>query len=200
MRNRWIAALLILFVAQSLVIALLWGKKPQPVARTPIPTLIPATLPAPPVSVQQVSFVQGPCQIAALDLIGAWVEAGKPESDSFDFTDIEGTACQASFHPDVLPLFTEPNVWFAGAIACRTCHGPDLETSAAQMDLSSYEGILAGSRRSSAKQSGESILDNTAGWEKSKLYIQIFTRQMPMGRPSDSPQKGPIVSVGQLKE
>lgn len=200
MRNRWIVAFLILFVAQSLVMALLWGQQSQSVERTPIPTLISATLPAPPVAAQQASFTQGACSIAALDLIGAWVEAGKPESESFDFTDIEGTACQASFHPDVLPLFTEPNVWFAGAIACRTCHGPDLETSAAQMDLSSYEGILAGSRRSSAAQSGESILNNVAGWEKSKLYIQIFTRQMPIGRPSDSPQKGPIVNIGQLEE
>lgn len=200
MKKRWIAAILILLVVQSLVMALLWGRKPQAIERTPIPTLAQATLPVLPARVQQVQFGRGECRVAALDLIGAWVKTGKPQAEPFEFVDLEGVACQASFQMDVQPLFTEPNIWFAGAIACSTCHGPNLQTSAARMDLSTYAGILAGARRPSADQQGEDILGSAADWEKSRLYIQLFTRQMPIGRPPDSPQKGPILTVGQLKE
>ncbi|NMB86884.1 MAG: hypothetical protein GYA17_00910 [Chloroflexi bacterium] len=175
-----------------------WGGA-ETVQRTPIPTLIPATAVAAPVLYQQTNVIQGDCPIAALDLIGAWVTAGKPETDPFEFQGMDGSTCQGTFEDDIHPLFTVPNLWFTGAIACSSCHGPEVNQSAAQMDLSTYAGVLAGSRRESPDDpKGEDILGSDTSWEESKLYIQIFTRQMPMGRPIDSPQKGPTVHAGTL--
>ena len=165
--------------------------------RTPIPTPIPATLPAPRGSIQLTSFGRGQCAINALDLIAAWVAAGVPESDPFDFQSLKNEACQATFPADVQPLFQEPNVWFPGAIACTACHGDNVKASSAQMSLTTYAGIMAGSRRTDPNASGNNILkDKNGSFEKSLLYNMIFTRQMPMGRPQDSPQKGPVVYVG----
>jgi len=56
-----------------------------PVERTPIPTLIPATLPVRNVSM---SGTVSKCQVAAVNLIGAWVSAGYPETSLFTFTDV----------------------------------------------------------------------------------------------------------------
>jgi hypothetical protein len=165
-------------------------------AHTPIPTLVRATLPV--LSPQkEARAIQGECKIAALDLIGAWVQAGKPQSDPFDFKSADGKDCQGDFAADVQPLFNQPNLWFPGALACSACHGPDLQKSAAKMDLSTYEGILAGSRRSSPNAAGQDIL--AGPWEKSRLYTMLFTRQMPIGRPPDSPAKGPEISAGKAK-
>jgi hypothetical protein len=64
--------------------------------------------------------------------------------------DINGTSCQATF-TDIQPLFLEANLWYAGALACASCHNSDISAASANMDLSSYAGILAGSRRTSAE-------------------------------------------------
>jgi hypothetical protein len=167
---------------------------------TPIPTLIPATLPAPRGEVVMASFGRGDCPIMALDLLAAWVKAGHPESAPFEIQSLTSITCQASFPVDVLPLFKEPNVWFAGSIACVSCHGDTVKTSAAQLSLATYAGIVAGSRRADPNAPGKSILDDGSGnFEKAQLYTKIFTRQMPMGRPQDSPPKGPVVFVGKKK-
>jgi hypothetical protein len=170
------------------------------VKRTPIPTSIPATLPAPLGFIQLTSFGRGQCAINALDLIAAWVAAGTPESDPFDLQSLKNETCQASYPADVQPLFQEPNVWFSGAIACTSCHGDEVKTSSAQMSLTTYGGIMAGSRRTDPNAKGHDILKGSDGtFEKSLLYNMIFTRQMPMGRPQDSPQKGPVVYVGKKR-
>lgn len=134
---------------------------------TPIPTLIPATLPA-------MEMVSAPaeasdkCHVAGADLIGAWVEAGSPASDPFEFTDANDVACEATFE-DVLPLFTQSNLWYSGSLSCNSCHSVTLAVSPAQLDLSSYEGILAGSRRADDASKGTDILGG-GNWKSSLLY------------------------------
>lgn len=134
---------------------------------TPIPTLIPATLPA-------MEMNQGPvaasdqCYVSGVDLVGAWVEAGSPDADSFEFTDANGVNCEATFE-DVLPLFTRSNLWYSGSLSCSSCHSVALAISPAQLDLSSYEGILAGSRRVDDAPKGTDILGG-GNWESSVLY------------------------------
>jgi hypothetical protein len=161
---------------------------------TPIPTLAAATLPAPDFSVQ--TTAQNRCRIAAVNLIGAWVSAGYPETDTFTFTDIDGQECEGTFPDDVHPVFMESNVWYPGALSCSSCHNSDLAISSSQMDLTSYEGILAGSRRTSPDAPGNDILGG-GDWESSLLYDVLFVRKfMPLGRPPDVPAEGPVVFAG----
>jgi len=133
---------------------------------TPVPTLIPATLP-----VMDMEMTAAPasdkCRLAAADLIGAWVDAGSPETDSFEFTDLNGVNCEAAFE-EVLPLFTQSNSWYSGSLSCASCHSVNLAVSPAQLDMSSYEGILAGSRRADDAPKGTDILGG-GNWEASLL-------------------------------
>lgn len=165
-------------------------------SRTPIPTLIPATLPAPKMGALPISFGDGECKVAALDLIGAWVKAGKPQEKTFSFSSITNTECEGAFPNDIQPLFKQPNIWYAGAIACVTCHGEEVSQSPAGLSLVNYQNILSGSQRTDANSKGNDILGDDTTWEKSKMYIKIFTRQMPVGRPPTSPEKGPVINAG----
>jgi hypothetical protein len=215
---RFIAILAVVFIVQLGLMALVWNSPPVKAQRaytptptrtpiplepsaTPIPTLLPASQGAPTRQVVgQVSFDIGQCSISALDLIGAWVKAGADEKAAFDFTDsLSGKTCSGTYPEDVSPLFSEPNIWFAGAIGCITCHGADIKQAAANLSLASLAGIKAGSRRTDPTASGQDILGDAATWEKSKLYFMIFNRLMPVGRPGTSPQVGPIVKVGVVK-
>lgn len=165
---------------------------------TPIPTLAAATLPAPDFSVQSQALNR--CRIAAVNLIGAWVSAGYSETEPFTFTDIDGQTCEATFEEDVHPVFTESNLWYPGSLSCSSCHNPDMTVSSAQMDLSTYEGILAGSRRTSADAQGNDILGG-GDWESSLLHDVLFVRKfMPLGRPPDVPAEGPVVFAGTVVE
>lgn len=165
---------------------------------TPIPTLAAATLPAPDFSVQ--SPASNRCRIAAVPLIGAWVSAGYSKTEPFTFTDIDGQTCEATFEQDVHPVFTESNLWYPGSLSCSSCHNPDIAVASAQMDLSTYEGILAGSRRTSPDAKGNDILGG-GDWEVSLLYDVLFVRKiMPLGRPPDVPAEGPVVFAGTAVE
>lgn len=138
------------------------------VARTPVPTLIPATLPA--VVVESLGPVQADtCYVAAADLMGAWVDAGSSDTEVFQFADANGQECEATFE-DVKPLFVEANLWYSSeSLSCISCHSVDLKVSPAQLDLSSYEGILAGSRREEGAAKGTDILGG-GKWTSSLLY------------------------------
>lgn len=138
-----------------------------PVAGTPIPTLIPATLPVLPMESGAPASAET-CPVAAVDLVGAWVEAGASDTEAFQFEDANGQACEASFE-DVKPLFVNSNLWYSGSLSCTSCHSVDLAVSPAQLDLSSYEGILAGSRRADDASKGTDILGG-GNWESSLLY------------------------------
>jgi len=134
---------------------------------TPIPTMIPATLPAMEMN-EAPAATSDECYVSGINLVGAWVEAGAPEADSFEFTDANGVNCEAAFE-DVLPLFTQSNLWYSGSLSCSSCHSVTLAVSPAQLDFSSYEGILAGSRRADDAPKGTDILGG-GDWESSVLY------------------------------
>jgi len=138
-----------------------------PVARTPIPTMIPATLPAMEIE-SSAATAPDKCHVAGVDLVGAWVEAGASDTEAFQFEDVDGQQCEAAFE-DVLPLFTQSNLWYSGSLSCSSCHSVSLAVSPAQLDLSSYEGILAGSRRADDAPEGTDILGG-GKWESSLLY------------------------------
>lgn len=143
-----------------------------PVERTPIPTLIPATMPAMEITTGQIA-VSDQCRIIAVDLIGAWVAAGSSETDIFQFIDSNGKNCEATF-AEVKPLFVEANLWYSGSLSCVSCHSVDVSVSPAQLDLSSYAGIIAGSHRADAESSGTDIL-GAGSWKSSLLYQFIST-------------------------
>ena len=98
------------------------------------------------------------------------MKVGKPEKDAFVFQSVDGVACHAMFAVDVQPLFSEPNVWYTGAIACASCHGENVAISADRMSLTSYASILAGARCKDQNSPGTNILDDGKGnWNKSSL-------------------------------
>lgn len=138
------------------------------VSRTPVPTLLPATMTAPETNADQVAEIseQGRCVVSSVDLVGAWVAAGSPEANAFSFTDLQGQTCEAKF-AEVLPLFVEPNRF--AEFSCASCHSADLTIARAQLDLSSHEGFVAGSRRTDASSKGTDIL-GAGEWESSLLY------------------------------
>jgi hypothetical protein len=142
------------------------------VDRTPIPTLLPATLPVQDTSSSEMT-VSVHCRVQATDLIGAWVDAGAPETASFEFTDMDGQNCSSTFE-EVKPLFVESNFWYPGSLSCVSCHSVDVTISPAQLDLSSYEGIMAGSRRENADSEGTDILGD-GNWESSLLFEYLTT-------------------------
>jgi len=138
------------------------------VERTPIPTYIPATLPVMESSSESMGTASDQCQVAAVDLIGAWADAGASETDAFQFTDANGQNCESTF-AEVKPLFIEGNLWYSGSLSCVSCHSENVAVSPAQLDLSSYQGIIAGSRRADAESDGTDIL-SSGSWESSILY------------------------------
>jgi len=166
-----------------------------PIIHTPIPTLIPATLPVPELGGE--AAASNKCTVTARVLLAAWVSSGYPETDQFQFTDTNGATCEASY-ADLSPLFTEANLWYSGSQACVSCHHSDIATASANMDLSSYAGILAGSRRSSPEAKGNDILGG-GDWEKSKLNDMLFiSKKMPFGRPAGAvPEDGPTILAGE---
>ena len=172
------------------------------VPRTPVPTLAAATLPAPDFSVSSPAIKR--CSVAAVNLIGDWVSAGYSETEPFTFTDVNGNSCEANFTDDVQPLFLESNVWYPGSLSCTSCHGPDLAVAFMNMNLSTYEGILAGSGRPNGEPQGNDILGG-GDWQQSLMYQMLYAPNgttaigrpaMPLGRPAEVPAEGPIIFAG----
>lgn len=69
------------------------------VDRTPVPTLIPATMPAmqPETSLEEEVTTQELCEVNAQSIIEAWVISDVSESQTFQFTDANGLTCQTTF-------------------------------------------------------------------------------------------------------
>ncbi len=154
---------------------------------TPIPTLIPATLPAPDYAAAAADLR---CETTPVDLLGAWVAAGAPETEAFPFVDqATGAACQATFAKDIMRLFNEANLWYSGAPSCTTCH---VAGAAAQggLDLTTYAGLLAGSTNTADLLAG-------GNWEAARLREVLVTGYMPLGRPPDVPPNGPTILIGE---
>ena len=167
----------------------------QPIVeRTPVPTLAAATLPAPDFSISKTTVSH--CRVAAVNLIGDWVSAGYSDTKAFTFTDVDGKTCEANFKNDVQPVFLEANLWYPGALACASCHQSDLSIASAQLDLSSYQGMLKGSMRTSPDAKGQDIFGG-GNWEQSKLYEVLYVNKTePLGRPPSLPAEGPIIFAG----
>jgi len=161
---------------------------------TPIATILPATMPAR--TQNPVHTEQKKCTASADTLLAAWVDNGYSDTVSFIFSDSQGATCQASFS-QIQVLFTESNLWYSGALACISCHHADISTASARMDLSSYAGIVAGSRRTSEDKPGNNILGD-GNWQKSKLREMLFVlKKMPFGRPEGAvAEAGPVIQVG----
>ncbi len=139
----------------------------------------------------------------AVDLIGAWVDAGAPKTDSFDYKGVDGNTYQATFEVDILPLFTQNGAWFENSPSCSSCHFAASENSAHQMDLTSYEGIRTGPD-SIESPPGESILGESApnkgdfNWDSSKLRERLRNNRMPPGWQFDITEgnrNGPCVEL-----
>jgi hypothetical protein len=161
------------------------------VVRTSVPTLIPAS------HVEDVNggepvedFSQ--CPVAATDLIGAWVTAGSPESEPFPFTDASGNPCEGTYADDIQHLFVENNFWYANALGCTSCHNAELTERSGGLDLSSYEGVLAGTNRSYEGATGTDILGD-GDWEVSRLHdVLLEQRLVPAGHSPDLPPVEPV--------
>ena len=165
------------------------------VVRTPIPTLIPfGESRAQPVAPED-GFDQ--CQVAATDLIGAWVSAGHPETEAFSFTDLNGQDCEATF-ADVQPLFVENSVWYPGSLGCTSCHNAELTDRSAGLDLSSYEAISLGTRRVAESTSPGTDIFGSGEWEGSLLHDFLVNHGLtPDGHSPDVEPSNPILYAGQ---
>jgi hypothetical protein len=140
----------------------------------------------------------------AVDLIGAWVEAGVPKTDAFNYVGMDGNTHKATFAADILPLFTTDGVWFEGSQACSGCHFGAGENSYHEMNLTTYEGIRAGADVLE-EPPGVSILGESEpgkgdlDWEHSKLRGRLRNNRMPPGWMFDLTEEnrnGPCVTVG----
>ena len=166
------------------------------VDRTPIPTLIPASHSESPLGASPLEF--NACQVAARDLIGAWVSADSPESEPFAFSDVSGNPCEGTFSADIQPLFVENSLWYAGAIGCVSCHNSALSDRSAGLDLTTYEAITLGAGRvEGATSAGNDILGG-GNWESSRLYDVLVNQGLvAKGHAADQPAADVVIFAGQ---
>jgi hypothetical protein len=155
------------------------------VIRTPIPTLIPVSHSVAPTSAPARGEFNA-CQVAAADLIGAWVTAGSPETGAFPFTDVNGQPCAGTFPNDVNRLLVDNSVWHTGQIGCVSCHNAEKTDRNGGLDLTTYKGILAGAN-------GKDILGG-GKWESSALHdVLVVQGLVPEGHSPDAPPVPPVI-------
>jgi hypothetical protein len=171
------------------------GQAAQKVERTPIPTLIPAAHSEAQMGEGAAEFNK--CEVAATDLIGAWIAAESPETESFTFSDVNGDPCEGMYAADIQPLFVENSLWYKGAIGCVSCHNADLSERSAGLDLTTYAAIAMGSGRADAASKGSDILGGGV-MDKSVLY-DVLVKQglVSAGHSADSPAVALMVFAGQ---
>jgi len=153
----------------------------QPIVRTPIPTLIPASHSESNMEMEAVEFEK--CQITALDLVGAWVSADAPEEDVFSFTDVNDQACEGSYADDVQSLLVDNSVWQSGSLGCVSCHNAELSNRSADLDLTSYDVL-----------SSDDVLGSN--WESSSLYKYLGMSLTADGHSSDTSAGNPLIFAG----
>jgi len=144
-----------------------------------------------------------PGAIKAVDLLGAWVGAGAPNG-SFSYTDLSGSATDASFDKDILPLFTTDGIWGEDTAACTSCHFDNSEDSYHEMDLSSYDGIMKGgdvlSDPPGVPLFGQSKVGATDyDWGHSKLRGRLRNNRMPPGVEFDITEENRDGPNGEVK-
>ena len=147
----------------------------QIVVRTPIPTLIPPSRAGSQGGENVPEFNK--CQVAATDLIGAWVSAGSSETEAFPFTNVNGEPCEGMFAEDIQPLFVENSLWYPGSIGCVSCHNADQPDRNSGLDLTSY----------AAMTSGTDIFGG-GDWETSILHEVLLNQKLvPEGHAKEEP-------------
>ncbi len=139
------------------------------------------------------------CDLNAVGLLEAWVNAGAKKTESFNYG---GQA--VNFERDVKQLFTEGNMWYNGSAPCSSCHFGNTDLSYHEMDLGSYEGIMKGGDVVS-NPPGVPLLGHSAtgetdyDWEHSKLRERLRNNRMPIGIAFDITEEnrdGPMVLHG----
>ncbi len=134
--------------------------------------------------------------VYAVDLIGAWVNAGATAGD-FPWTDEAGAEHSADFETDVLPLFTTEDAWYEGSQACTECHFDNSADSRHEMNLSNLAGILLGADVVSSPPGAPVVVPGD--WEASKLRARLRDNRMPPGWEFDieeTNRDGPLLKVG----
>ncbi|MBI3165868.1 MAG: hypothetical protein HYZ24_14390, partial [Chloroflexi bacterium] len=191
----------VLLVVLAFVLAACGGATPPP---TEEPTAPPTEAPTATEAPTEAPTDESGAAAYAVDLIAAWVEGGSPETEAFDYTGVDGNTYQATFAVDIQPLFTQNNVWFEGSQACVGCHFAASENSYHQLNMSTYEGIIAGAD-SLESPPGVSILGQAEvgkgdfDWDHSKLRERLRNNRMPPGWEFDITEEnrnGPCVEVG----
>ena len=154
------------------------------IVRTPIPTLIPHSRSSSQAGEEMTEFNK--CQVAATDLIGAWVSAGSSETEAFPFSDVNGEPCEGMFAEDIQPLFVENSLWYPGSIGCISCHNPDQPDRNAGLDLTSYEAMSA-----------STDIFGGGDWETSLLHeVLVNQKLVPEGHAKESPGDPVFVFAG----
>ena len=153
----------------------------QPVDRTPIPTLIPASHSESDMEVVAMEYEK--CQVAALDLVGAWASADAPEADAFAFTDVNGQSCEGTYVDDIQHLFVDNSVWQPGSLGCVSCHNAELSNRSADLDLTSYEVLTS-----------DGVLGSN--WEGSSLYKYLVMSLTADGHSTDTSAGNPLLFAG----
>jgi len=179
----------------------------QIVKRTPVPTLIPVKgSQAQPLQPTQNVAEFNQCQVSAIDLVGAWISAGHPETEAFPFTDLNGQSCEGTF-ADVQPLFVENSLWFPGSQGCTSCHNADLTDRSKGLDLSTYEAISLGTRRVQGASSPGTDVFGGGDLEKSLLYQALTTQPLAVvtnnglatqTHSKEAPPRNPILFAGKV--
>ena len=153
----------------------------QPIERTPIPTLIPASHSES--NMEMGAFEFEKCEIAALDLVGAWALADAPETESFAFTDAHGQSCEGTYVDDIQHLFVDNSVWQSGSLGCISCHNAELSNRSADLDLTSYDVLTS-----------DDVLGSN--WENSSLYKYLGMSLTADGHSADASAGNPIIFAG----
>ena len=165
---------------------------------TPIPTLIPSSHMEANVDMGLTEFKK--CQVAALDLVGAWVSAESPETEPFSFTDVNGLACEATYMDDIQPLFVENSIWSTGSLGCVSCHNAELSTRSAGLDMTTYAALGLGSQRADANAKGTDILGG-GDWATSQLFNVLSNQGLtPDGHSADVSAGNPVIFAGTQTE
>lgn len=137
--------------------------------------------------------------VRAVDLLAAWVDEGSEDGD-FEFIAEDGTTYTADFEHNVLPLFVTPGIWYANSEACINCHYENSEDSDHEMDLGTYEGIIAGADVLSSPP-GVAIVE-PGDWEHSVLRSRLRDTRMPPEPgwewdPTEENRDGPTLTINE---
>ena len=154
----------------------------QKVERTPIPTLIPVSHSEAETEMGMAEFNK--CQVFAMDLIGAWMDADAPETDAFAFVDVSGQSCSGTYTDDIEPFFVENSIWRVGVIGCVSCHNLESDDANGGLDMVGYAAI-----------SKSGILGN-GSWEQSSLYEFLNQGLVQEGHSTDVPASNPVIFAG----